>query len=169
MAPVGVLIQISVCGAGECDDRIADLAFQVGRGLAAAGATLVCGGRGGVMGAACRGARSEGGTTIGILPGTSAADSPPNDHLTAAVFTGMGQARNLAVALSGHAAIAISGGWGTLSEISLALKHGVPVISLESCAPGKDLAKDPNFHIAGDAAEAVERALLLARRRLAQD
>lgn len=159
-------LQIAVFGAGECgsgEEHIADLAFRVGRGLAEAGAILVCGGRGGVMEAACRGARSGGGTTVGILPGTSAADSPPNDHLTAAVYTGIGQARNLAVALSGHAAIAISGGWGTLSEISLALKHGVPVVCLESWTP----AEDPNLHVAEDAEEAVTLAVRLATQRLA--
>lgn len=165
-------LQIAVFGAGAgdagcdggSDERVADLAFQVGRGLASAGATLVCGGRGGVMDAACRGARSEGGMTIGILPGTSAADSPPNDHLTATVYTGMGQARNLAVALSGYAAIAISGGWGTLSEISLARKHGVPVVSLDSWTP----EKDPDLHVAQDAEQAVEMALRLAKQRLAK-
>lgn len=116
------------------------------------------------MEAACRGARSEGGTAIGILPGTSAADSPPNDYLSAAVYTGIGQARNLAVALSGQAAIAISGGWGTLSEISMALKHGVPVVSLVSWTP----AEDANLHVAQGAEEAVALALGLAEsRRLA--
>lgn len=76
----------------------------------------------------------------------------------------MGQARNFAVALSGHAAIAISGGWGTLSEISLALKHGVPVVSLESWTP----AEDPNLHVAEDAEDAVALALRLATQSAAE-
>lgn len=162
-------LQIAVFGAGECDEHVADLAYRVGEGLARAGATLICGGLGGVMAAACRGARARGGLTVGILPGTSAADTPPNDHLSATVYTGMGQARNLAVALSGRAAIAVSGGWGTLSEMAMALKHGVPVVSLESWRPdrrggyGDGGAKtDPKLHTAYDPDEAVALALLLA-------
>ncbi|MDA8017177.1 MAG: TIGR00725 family protein [Thermoanaerobaculia bacterium] len=164
-------LQIAVCGAGECDDHVSEVAFQVGCGLAVAGAILVCGGRGGVMAAACRGARSAGGITLGILPGVSDADSRPNNYLTATIHTGIGQGRNLAVALSGHAAIAIAGGWGTLSEISLALKHGVPVVSLESWRPGREIRRahdaptDPNLHVAHTAEEAVELALHLAGHR----
>lgn len=163
------LLQIAVFGAGDCDEHVAELAFQVGRKLAAAGATLVCGGRGGVMAAACRGARSKGGQTVGILPGSSADDSQPNDDLTTVVYTGMGQARNLAVALSGKAAIALSGGWGTLSEMAMALKHGVPVVSLESWRPDRrggygdgGSKSDANLHTAYDVEEAVALVLLLA-------
>lgn len=166
-------LQIAVLGAAECDEHVADLAYRVGEGLARAGATIVCGGRGGVMAAACKGAHARGGTTLGILPGISAADSPPNDYLSVVVYTGMGQARNLAVALSGQAAIAVSGAWGTLSEMALALKHEVPVVSLESWRPDRPggygdggRRTDPRLHAAYDPDEAVALALLLAGERL---
>lgn len=163
-------VQISVFGAGTCDEATAELAFDVGRGLARAGAVLVCGGRGGVMAAACRGARSAGGTTVGILPGTPRSDSSndePNPYLDVVIHTGMGQARNLAVALSGRAALAVAGGWGTLSEIALARKHGVPVVSLHSWTPDRlgEASADPldtGLHVARDAEEAVALALDLA-------
>ncbi|MEM9554145.1 MAG: TIGR00725 family protein [Acidobacteriota bacterium] len=160
-------LQIAVFGIGilsSDDDPLAALAYAVGEEIARAGALLVCGGRGGVMDAACRGARSRGGTTLGILPGTGAADSSPNEHLSVRVFTGTGQARNLAVALSAHAAVAIGGGWGTLSEIALALKHGVPVVTLAGRRPERpDGVPEPRLHAADDAPTAVRMALELGR------
>lgn len=121
---------VAVVGGGDVDAQRDALAEEVGRRLAEAGATLVCGGLDGVMAAACRGAASAGGRTVGILPGADRVDSPPNPHVEIAVFTGLGQARNLLVVLSGEAVIAIGGGWGTLSEIALARKHGRPVVQL---------------------------------------
>ena len=94
------------------------MAEEVGRELALRGATVVCGGRGGVMEAACRGARSAGGHTIGILPGRNAEETPPNEHVEFAVYTGIGYARNAVVVLSGEACIAIAGSYGTLSRAS---------------------------------------------------
>ncbi len=140
------------------------LAFEVGRLLALRGAVLVCGGRGGVMEAAARGARSAGGTTVGILPGADRREGNP--YLDVVVTTGMGQARNLAVVLSGDALVAIGGEFGTLSEIALALKHGVPVVGLrtwrlEGAAPAGTPPR--GFHAARDAEEAVELALRLGR------
>lgn len=84
------------------------------------------------MHAAAKGARSEGGVTVGVLPGNGPADSPPNEQIEIPLFTGMGQARNVILALSADAMIAIGGEWGTLSEIALAMKHHRPVVLLDS-------------------------------------
>jgi uncharacterized protein (TIGR00725 family) len=100
----------------------------VGRLLAARGALVVCGGLGGVMEEACRGARAGGGTTIGILPGLSRSDANP--FVDVAIPTGLGEARNALVVRAADAVIAIGGGYGTLSEIALALKAGKRVVGL---------------------------------------
>ena len=121
---------VSVIGGSECTADERALAQEVGRLLAQAGVGVVCGGRGGVMEAACRGAREAGGLTIGILPGEAADEGNP--HLTAALPTGMGEARNVIVVKAGEAVIAIGGGLGTLSEIAHALRLGKPVVALGS-------------------------------------
>jgi uncharacterized protein (TIGR00725 family) len=132
---------IAVVGSASCSHRHGELAQAVGRCLAERGAVLVCGGRGGVMEAACRGAQSAGGLTIGILPGSDPAAGNP--FLSVALPTGMGEARNALVALAGQAVIAIGGGEGTLSEIGLAIKAGRKVIGLEtweaSAFDGRDI------------------------------
>jgi uncharacterized protein (TIGR00725 family) len=102
----------------------------VGRELAARGAVLVCGGLGGVMEAACRGAKDAGGRTVGILPGTDRAAANP--FVDAAIPTGLGEARNALVVRAADALIAVGGGYGTLSEIALALKAGKRVVGLDS-------------------------------------
>jgi uncharacterized protein (TIGR00725 family) len=122
--------QIAVVGAGRRDPRLGKLAEAVGAGLARAGATLVCGGLGGVMEAAARGAAAEGGVVIGIVPGESRREANP--HCTHVVATGIGHARNLAVVASADAVVAIGGEWGTLSEIAFARRLGRPVVALES-------------------------------------
>lgn len=156
--------QISVFGGASCDDRLYDLAVRTGELLARAGVRLVCGGGGGVMEAASRGARGAGGQVVGVLPGRGAAETPPNEAVDVALYTGLGQARNLVVALSGDAAIAIGGGWGTLSEIALALKHGVGVVTLESWSLERPDGRDePLLRRAASAEEAVRLALELAR------
>ncbi|MCE5254465.1 MAG: TIGR00725 family protein [Actinomycetia bacterium] len=119
-------IYISVIGGGRCTAVEYALAEEVGRLIAAQGATLVCGGLSGVMEAAARGAKETGGTTIGILPGHDR--SLGNPYLDYALTTGIGHARNLAVVSSGDAVIAVGGGFGTLSEIGLAAKIGRPVV-----------------------------------------
>ncbi len=120
--------RIAVCAPGEATDEDLAAAEAVGRLLAARGCTLVCGGLGGAMAAACRGAKAEGGVTIGVLPGyEGAAANPWVDHV---VCTGLGQARNAVVAATGHAMIAVGGGLGTLSEIALGLRFGRPVVLL---------------------------------------
>ena len=120
--------RIAVCGAGRCDEPTAEVARQVGRLLAASGALLLCGGLGGVMAAACRGAHEAGGLTIGLLPGSDPDEANPDVDVP--IATGMGQARNVVLVLSAEAVIAVGGEAGTLSEIALALKAGRPVIGL---------------------------------------
>jgi uncharacterized protein (TIGR00725 family) len=117
--------QVAVVGSGS--DRVAQ-AEEVGRLLAERGCTVVTGGLGEVMAAAHRGAKAGGGTTIAILPGEAHADANPwADHV---VVTGIGHARNLAVAASGQAVIAVGGSYGTLAEIGFALRLGRPVVQL---------------------------------------
>jgi uncharacterized protein (TIGR00725 family) len=123
-------VQISVIGGAEGDPEILGEAEVVGRGIAEAGAVLVCGGRTGVMEAASRGASEAGGTVIGVLPTTDPADANP--YVTHVIATGIGHARNLAVVASGDAVIAIGGEWGTLSEIAFARRLERPVVALRS-------------------------------------
>jgi uncharacterized protein (TIGR00725 family) len=161
----GGRLQIAVVGAGVCGAELARLAEEVGGGLARAGALVLTGGRGGVMAAASRGARAAGGRTVGVLPGAGAAESPPNEAVEVALYTGMGQARNQVLVLSARAVIAVGGGWGTLSEIALALKHGVPVVTLASWRLERpDGAPEPRLTRAETAAEAVEAAVAMAYR-----
>ena len=120
--------QIAVVGAGEAPEAVMRRAEEVGAALAANGAVLVCGGLGGVMAAACRGAKSMGGTTVGLLPGRD--PGAANQWVDVVVPTGLGEARNALVVGSAAAVIAVDGEYGTLSEIALALRAGVPVIGI---------------------------------------
>jgi uncharacterized protein (TIGR00725 family) len=124
--------QVAVVGSGSCTEGSEAwvLAEEVGRRLAKAGATVVCGGLGGVMEAAARGAAEAGGTAIGIVPGRSIDEANP--HCTHVVATDIGHARNLAVVASGEVVIAVGGEWGTLSEIGFARTIGRTVIALSS-------------------------------------
>lgn len=119
-------MQIAVIGAAWEDPDLIFLAESVGRLLAGAGAVLICGGMGGVMESACRGAKGAGGTTVGILPDTGNG----NPYLDIIIRTGLGHARNVLVAQSGDAVIAIGGNYGTLSEIAISLKTGRRVFGL---------------------------------------
>jgi uncharacterized protein (TIGR00725 family) len=119
---------VLVAGTGEATPELASTAEELGRALAERGAIVVCGGLGGVMEAACRGARAAGGLTVGILPGRDRADANP--HLTVAIPTGIGELRNGLLVRAADAVIALGGGYGTLSEVALALKAGKPVIGL---------------------------------------
>jgi uncharacterized protein (TIGR00725 family) len=140
--------QVAVVGSGEALEGAAE---EVGRRLAERGCTVVTGGLGEVMAAAHRGAKSAGGTTIAVLPGESrGAANPWADHV---VVTGIGHARNLAVAASGDAVIAVGGSYGTVAEMALALRLGRRVVALEG-APAVDGAVR-----AATPAEAVELAL----------
>ncbi|MBD3233753.1 MAG: TIGR00725 family protein [candidate division Zixibacteria bacterium] len=134
-------IYIGILGAHSCDESIAEIAETTGSLIANSSAILVCGGKGGVMEAACRGSRDAGGTTIGILPGNDPEEGNP--YLTYRILTGLGEGRNMIIIRSVDAAIAISGSYGTLSEIALCLRAGVPVVSLKSWdIPGMELITD---------------------------
>ena len=145
---------MSVIGSGAKHETSAE---EVGRLLAKAGCVVVTGGRGEVMAAASRGAKAAGGTTIGIVPGETAAEA--NEWVDHVVVTGIGHARNLAVAASGDAVIAVGGSWGTLSEIALAMRLGRPVVILEGgpAVEGAPRAATPTA--------AVDLVLGLLRRR----
>ncbi len=119
---------VAVVGGSTCTPREAEWAAAVGRLVAERGAVLVCGGLGGVMEAAARGAKQAGGLTIGILPGADAGDA--NASIDVPLATGMGEMRNALIVRVAHAVIAIGGGWGTLSEIALARRTDTPVIGL---------------------------------------
>lgn len=122
---------IGVIGESEFSDAVHEtLAEEIGRLIARAGFLLICGGLSGVMEAACRGAKSGGGQTIGILPGTDPRES--NAFVDIAIPTGLGQVRNVIIALTSDALIAIGGGFGTLAEIGHALRLGKPVIGLRT-------------------------------------
>lgn len=122
-------MRISVIGTGSAlGESTAREAEAVGRLLAAAGHTLVCGGMGGVMAAACRGAHAAGGETIGILPGDDVAAA--NEHVTTPIATGLGHARNVLVPMNGDAVVAIAGSGGTLSELGFARVYDRPVAGL---------------------------------------
>jgi uncharacterized protein (TIGR00725 family) len=153
--------QVAVIGGADCEpeSEAALLAEEVGRRLAGAGVTLVCGGLTGVMEAACRGATEAEGEAIGIVPGNSVSEANP--YCTHVVATGIGHARNLAVVSSGEVVIAIGGEWGTLSEIGFARALGRPVIALRSWSmSGRERMEDaPGVVPAESAREAVELAL----------
>ncbi len=153
--------QIAVIGSGGCGEETEAwrLAEEVGQLLAEAGVTVVCGGRGGVMEAAARGAAGAGGAVLGILPWVSIDDANP--YCTQVVATGIGQARNLAVVASGEAAIAISGEWGTLSEIAHARNLGRTVIALRSWSVSgrEEMEGGPGIIPAETAEEAVATVL----------
>ncbi|MCK5484617.1 MAG: TIGR00725 family protein [Desulfobacterales bacterium] len=146
-----VIKQIGVIGAGNCNENVAMIAEEVGREIAKRGAVLICGGLGGVMQAAARGAKQEGGTTIGILPGDNREDANP--YIDIVILSAMGHARNAIIAQSCDALIAIDGEYGTLSEIALSLKMGKTVVVLES------KWEIDGTMVAKNAQEAVEMAL----------
>jgi uncharacterized protein (TIGR00725 family) len=117
-------------GPGEAGPEVVVAAEAVGRALAARGAVVVCGGLGGAMEAACRGAKEAGGTTVGLLPGLDRRDANP--YVDVAVLTGLGEARNALVVRTADALVAVGGGYGTLSEIGLALRTGKRVVGLRT-------------------------------------
>jgi uncharacterized protein (TIGR00725 family) len=146
---------ISVIGAGVCDNEIYGTAMEVGRLIAQEGGVIITGGLGGVMEAASRGAKEAGGTTVGILPGLSRDEA--NKYVDIPIVTGLSHARNVVVVRSADAVIAISGEYGTLSEIAIALKLGKPVIGINTWdhVKGITMADSPE--------EAVQKALELIR------
>ncbi len=142
---------VGVIGAGDCSEEICELAEKVGQGIATAGAVLVCGGMGGVMEAAARGARKQGGVTVGILPGVD--KNHANPYIDFPIVTGLGEGRNLLVVRNSDVLIAFPGKFGTLSEIAFALKIGKPVVGLSTWNVSGEIIKATN------AQEAVSMAL----------
>lgn len=150
---------IAVIGGKEPSEEENRLAEEVGKELARLGITLVCGGLTGVMEAACRGAESQGGLTIGIIPTDSASDANP--YVKIPIVTNIGYARNIVVVKSAQAVIAIGGGYGTLSEIAYALDAKIPVIGLRTWLFSRRGQLDKSIVRARDAKEAVRKALEL--------
>ncbi|MFH0931816.1 MAG: TIGR00725 family protein [Candidatus Zixiibacteriota bacterium] len=147
----GKKVFIGVIGAGTCSKKIYTTASEVGKYIAKAGAILVCGGLGGVMEGAAQGAKENGGTTIGIIPGENREEANP--YIDFPIVTGFGEGRNLMVTRSSDVIIALPGKYGTLSELAFCLKLGKPVISLSTWDVSDRIikAKDPK--------EAVKLAL----------
>ena len=140
---------VAVVGAADASPVELAAAEAVGAGLAERGAIVITGGRGGVMEAASRGAKRNGGITVGILPGLDRGEA--NDHVAIAIPTGLGELRNGLIVRAADTVIAIGGAYGTLSEVALALKRGVPVIGLGTWAiDGIEAVDSPT--------EAVDRA-----------
>jgi uncharacterized protein (TIGR00725 family) len=154
-------MMIAVIGGDNAPQDVVPLAEQTGREIAERGHTLICGGRGGVMEAACRGALSAGGHTIGILPGPDRSDA--NSCVEFPIVTNLGAARNVIVVLTADAIIAIDGSYGTLSEIAMALVHGKPVVGLGTWRISSDLGvEDERIARAKSPKEAVETAIAAA-------
>jgi hypothetical protein len=151
---------IAVIGGSQPSTEEIKLAEAVGRELAKRGAVLVCGGLSGVMEAACQGAQSEGGLTIGILPGETR--QMANPYVQIPIVTGMSYARNVIVVRSAQAVIAIGGSYGTLSEIGHALQSGIPVIGLKTWSLFRNGKQDNSIILAKNPQDAVDKALELA-------
>lgn len=142
--------QIGIVGASSCDETTYEIAFLVGKSLAQKKCTVINGGLDGVMEASARGAHSEGGTVVGILPGEKQFANP---FIGVSIATNMGHARNMIIVHSSDAIIAIGGGYGTISEISIALKEGKKVVAID---PPVTL---PHLIVCESALEAVEKVL----------
>jgi uncharacterized protein (TIGR00725 family) len=151
---------IGVIGGSAPTAEEASLAEAVGRRLAEAGAVLICGGRGGVMEAACRGAKHAGGLTIGILPGVSRRQANP--YVDLPIVTGIGEARNAIITRTAQAVIAVGGSYGTLSEIAFALGFDTPVIGLRTWSMRREGHPAAPIVYVETPEQAVERALALA-------
>jgi uncharacterized protein (TIGR00725 family) len=157
-------VYVAVCGPDPSPPDVAAQAEEIGRLLAKARAVVVCGGLGGTMEATARGVQAEGGTVIGILPGSGR--SAGNRYLSLSIPTGMGEMRNALIVRSADVVIAVAGEFGTLSEVAFALKTGVPVVGLQTwelSKPGR-LVADPIVR-ASSAQDAVDQAIRLARAR----
>jgi uncharacterized protein (TIGR00725 family) len=154
---------IAVIGAGEATPEVAALAEQVGAELGRRGVVLVCGGLDGVMEAACKGAKSAGGTTIGILPGSDPGSA--NRWVDIPICTGMSYARNVIIVKTGGAVIAVGGAYGTLSEIGHALSEGTTVVGLGTWELARRGAADRSIIVAADPVDAVNKAVEAARQR----
>ena len=148
---------IAVIGAGKCSRKLRDIAAEIGRYVAENGGVLLCGGLGGVMEGAARGAKEAGGTTIGIIPSENKADA--NQFIDHVIPTGFGQARNVLVVRAADAIVALPGKYGTLSEMAFALVSGKPIISVQAWKLGEEIQQ------VEDPLEAAKIAMELARKQ----
>jgi uncharacterized protein (TIGR00725 family) len=156
-------IIIAVIGTRKPSPEEGQLAQEVGRELAKNGVTLICGGLGGVMEEACRGASAEGGLTIGVIPGDDRRSANP--HVRIPIVTGIGYARNVIIIRSAQAVIAVGGGYGTLTEIGYALDGKIPVIGLKTWKISRNNQIDKSIIRADNAKQAVSKALKLIKRK----
>jgi uncharacterized protein (TIGR00725 family) len=164
---------IAVCGSDADDVHLSpsmlEVAEQVGRGIAQRGGILVCGGRGGVMQAACQGAKAMGGLTVGLLPDSK---EEANEFIDIPLSTGLGMRRNFLVVSAADAVIAIGGRWGTLSEVSYAMIFGTPLVlvsgtggCVDELAHGRLMQQsESRFYVVNSAEEAVEKAFVLCKK-----
>ena len=145
---------VAVCGESDPQTSLADLAFDLGRGIAERDAVLICGGLTGVMEHAARGARSAGGLTVGLLPGDDPDEA--NQYIDLAIATGLGHARNAVLARTADGVVALGGGLGTLSEIALALRNGRPAIGIQTWRFDRDGRVEPELPVAANPKEALD-------------
>jgi uncharacterized protein (TIGR00725 family) len=145
---------VAVCGESDPQTLLAQLAFELGRGIAQRQAVLICGGLTGVMEHAARGARAAGGLTIGLLPGDDTDEA--NAYIDVAIATGLGHARNAILARTADGVVAVGGGLGTLSEIALALRNGRPTIGIKTWRFDRDGRTEPELPIAANPEEALD-------------
>ena len=145
---------MAVCGESDPQTSLADLAFELGRGIAQRHAVLICGGLTGVMDHAARGAQAAGGLTVGVLPSEDSDDANP--YIDIAIATGLGHARNAILARTADGVIALGGGLGTLSEIALALRNGRPAIGIQTWRFDRDGRTEPELPIAANVTEALD-------------
>lgn len=145
--------QVAVIGAGDCTTKEYETAFELGRSLASLGIIIICGGLGGVMEAVCKGAKDADGTTVGILPGEQI---EANSYVDIPIVTAMSHARNNIVVRSGECVVAVGGGYGTLSEIAIAIKLGKPVIGINTWTVSDEIM----------AADSHEEAISLIKKTL---
>ena len=145
---------MAVCGESDPQTSLAELAFEVGRGIAERDAVLICGGLTGVMEHAARGARAAGGLTIGLLPDDDVNDA--NESIDISIATGLGHARNAILARTADGVVALGGGLGTLSEIALALRNRLPTIGIKTWRFDRDGRTEPELPVAANAKEALD-------------
>ena len=145
---------VAVCGESDPQTSLADVAFELGRGIAQRDAVLICGGLTGVMEHAARGARAAGGLTIGLLPGDDPDEA--NEYVHIAIATGLGHARNAILARTADGVVAVGGGLGTLSEIALALRNGRPTIGIHTWRFDRDRRTEPELPIAANPKDALD-------------
>lgn len=150
-------------GGNSCSRQEAIIAEQVGIEIAKIDGLLICGGKGGIMEAACKGAKKFGGITIGVLPDEDY--SAVNKYVTIPILTGMGEARNIIIVRTADIVIAISGEYGTLNEIALALKIGKPVIGIGTWELSKRGKRVKSIIEATDAHDAMAKALSIIKKR----